>query len=194
MKLRQKNLFLAALAENADRFDDMMRHMQAVVLDGPQLVQDERNLLSVAFKNSIGRRRFALQVAQRLAKDETRANSRTSAHYAEEYCKQVVDELETILATSLCLLESLLIPAAVDLESLVFYLKMKSDHYRYLAHFRHGATSDYACERARQGYGEAEWLAMKLPVTHPLRLSVALNLSVFLHEQMTLDHHPGAVR
>ena len=187
MELRRKNVFLAKAAELLDRFDDMVEHMKAVVKGGPQLTQEERNLFSVAFKRSVGDRRGAVAAVQKAAKAANAEEADSVAVFAQEYIQQLNDELEAFIATALYLLDSALIPCASDPESLVFYLKMKADYHRYMAEL--GFDDSYARERARQTYGEAERLATKLPVTHPIRLAVALNYAVFLLDIMTLGIH-----
>merc|ERR1711967_128002 len=76
-----------------------------------------------------------------------------------------------------------LIPKAGGGESKVFYQKMKADCYRYIAEFRDGAQKDAAAENARKAYADAAAVAEKdLAVTHPIRLGLALNYSVFQYE------------
>merc|ERR1712038_688476 len=65
----------------------------------------------------------------------------------------------------------------------VFYQKMKADYYRYIAEFKDGADKTSAAEQARAAYEEANTVAEKnLAVTHPIRLGLALNYSVFQYE------------
>ena len=56
----EENIFLARVAEQAERFEDMVDFL-AKVLDskGSEVTSDERNLLSVAFKNLISSKRAA---------------------------------------------------------------------------------------------------------------------------------------
>merc|ERR1712129_154361 len=59
----------------------------------------------------------------------------------------------------------------------------KADYYRYIAEFTVGDTKSKAAESARQSYEDAKNVAEKdLVVTHPIRLGLALNYSVFLYE------------
>merc|ERR1712032_567438 len=68
-------------------------------------------------------------------------------------------------------------------ESKVFYQKMKADYYRYIAEFREGDDKTKAAENARKAYEDAQNVAEKdLAVTHPIRLGLALNFSVFQYE------------
>ena len=59
----------------------------------------------------------------------------------------------------------------------------KADYYRYIAEFRTGDDKSKAAEEARKAYAEAAEVAEKgLLVTHPIRLGLALNYSVFMYE------------
>merc|ERR1712079_288833 len=61
--------------------------------------------------------------------------------------------------------------------------KMKADYYRYIAEFTSGEKKDKASNDAKNAYAEATAVAEKdLVVTHPIRLGLALNYSVFMYE------------
>ena len=56
----EENIFLARVAEQAERFEDMVTYLGAVLdQKGGEVTADERNLLSVAFKNLISSKRAA---------------------------------------------------------------------------------------------------------------------------------------
>merc|ERR1712039_952827 len=81
------------------------------------------------------------------------------------------------------ILDENLIKTASNGESKVFYQKMKADYYRYIAEFTDGDAKAKAAENARVAYSEAQTVAEKdLVVTHPIRLGLALNFSVFQYE------------
>merc|ERR1712230_322302 len=106
-----------------------------------------------------------------------------NAKYAKEYCAKVEAELQKICDTILGLLDGQLIAKATTGESKVFYQKMKADYYRYIAEFSDGDAKAKAAENARLAYTEAQKVAEKdLAVTHPIRLGLALNFSVFQYE------------
>merc|ERR1712003_332234 len=90
---------------------------------------------------------------------------------------------QKICDTILGLLDGSLIGKAASGESKVFYQKMKADYYRYIAEFSDGDAKSKAAENARLAYSEAQQVAEKdLAVTHPIRLGLALNFSVFQYE------------
>merc|ERR1712178_91606 len=90
------------------------------------------------------------------------------------------------MGTILALLDANLIAKATTGESKVFYQKMKADYYRYIAEFSDGNAKEQAAEEARKAYEEATKVAEKdLAVTHPIRLGLALNYSVFQYEVLS---------
>merc|ERR1711979_64174 len=104
----------------------------------------------------------------------------------KEYCGKVEVELQKTCDTILGLLDGNLIGKASNGESKVFYQKMKADYYRYIAEFRDGDDKSKAAESARQAYEDASKVAEKdLAVTHPIRLGLALNYSVFQYEVLS---------
>lgn len=76
-----------------------------------------------------------------------------------------------------------MIPNASQPESKVFYLKMKGDYYRYLAEVAAGDDKKGIVDQSQQAYQEAFEISKKeMQPTHPIRLGLALNFSVFYYE------------
>lgn len=169
----------AKLAEQAERYDDMAGFMKQVTESGIELSNEERNLLSVAYKNVVGSRRSSWRVISSI-EQKTESNEKKQA-IAKEYKDLVEKELTDICNDVLGLLDSHLVPKAEAPESKVFYLKMKGDYYRYLAEV---ASNDKAVvEKSQQAYQDALDLAKgKMQPTNPIRLGLALNFSVFFYE------------
>merc|ERR1712232_1451601 len=79
----------------------------------------------------------------------------------------------------LSIIEENLIPNSSSEEAKVFYYKMKGDYHRYLAEFQQGETRKASASSALDAYQAA---SADLPPTHPIRLGLALNFSVFYYE------------
>ena len=94
----------------------------------------------------------------------------------------VEEELNKICRDILGLLDTKLITKAEGPEAKVFYLKMKADYYRYLAEFASGSVKDEHAISASAAYDAATTAASSLAPTHPIRLGLALNYSVFQYE------------
>jgi len=186
MANREKEVYFAKLAEQAERYDEMADHMENVGKSPDELSVEERNLLSVAYKNAVGSRRAAWRIISSVMEKEKSKQNTEQAGYAQEYCKKVEAELQKICDRILALLDGNLIGKASSGESKVFYQKMKADYYRYIAEFKDGAEKASAAESARKAYEEANTVAEKdLAVTHPIRLGLALNYSVFQYEVLS---------
>ncbi|KMZ62305.1 hypothetical protein ZOSMA_476G00020 [Zostera marina] len=62
---REKSVYLAKMAEQAERYQEMAEYMENLVRDVPmegELTVEERNLFSVAYKNMVGSRRAARRI------------------------------------------------------------------------------------------------------------------------------------
>jgi len=67
---REDNVYLAKLAEQAERYDEMVDAMKKVAALNVELTVEERNLLSVAYKNVIGARRAAWRIIASIEQKE----------------------------------------------------------------------------------------------------------------------------
>lgn len=170
----------AKLAEQAERYDDMAAAMKKVTEQGAELTNEERNLLSVAYKNVVGARRSSWRVISSI-EQKTEGNERKQG-MAKEYREKIEKELREICKDVLALLDQFLIAKASNAESKVFYLKMKGDYYRYLAEVASSDKSTVVGE-SEKAYQAAHDIAKEqMQPTHPIRLGLALNFSVFYYE------------
>ena len=157
--------------------------MESVGRSGNELSVEERNLLSVAYKNAVGSRRAARRITTSVELEEASKGNDGYAAWAREYRDKVDDEVQKLCITMLGLLDQSLIPKASDGESKVFYLKMKADYHRHIAESTAGEAKAKAACCTEVAYAAAAAAAEELlAVTHPIRLGLALNYSVFLYE------------
>ncbi|XP_020584525.1 14-3-3-like protein [Phalaenopsis equestris] len=182
---REDNVYLAKLSEQAERYEEMVDFMEKVAktVDEEELTVEERNLLSVAYKNVIGARRASWRIISSIEQKEESRGNEDHVALIKEYRGKIEHELSKICDGILKLLDSNLIPSAKAAESKVFYLKMKGDYHRYLAEFKTGAERKEAAENTLLAYKSAQDIALiDLAPTHPIRLGLALNFSVFYYE------------
>jgi len=180
---RDDDVYQAKLAEQAERYEEMVDSMKKVAKTDQELTVEERNLLSVAYKNLIGARRASWRIITNIeSKEENKAESSKTA-LIKKYRSQVEKELRDICQDILDLLDKNLLPNATTGESKVFYLKMKGDYHRYKAEFATQDDRKEAAENSLVAYTKANDIAQnELPPTHPIRLGLALNFSVFYYE------------
>jgi len=192
MSDREDHVYYAKLAEQAERYDEMVDSMRKVAkIEEQELSVEERNLLSVAYKNVIGARRNSWRIISSLEqKEDSRPSNPESGTPKVEklplirmFRTQVEDELKGVCQDILTLLNDFLIPGANSGESKVFYYKMKGDYFRYQAEFATGKDRQDAAEDALVAYKAASEISLSdLAPTHPIRLGLALNFSVFYFE------------
>lgn len=98
--------------------------MRAIVETGKELTVEERNLLSVAYKNKIGSKRSSWRVCNAIEQNEKRNGDATKANLALKYRELLEDELAEIVDDILHLIDTYLINDTAPPDSRVFYLKM----------------------------------------------------------------------
>lgn len=149
------------------------------------LSNDDRNLLSVAYKNVVGARRSSWRVTSSIEQRAMADGNDKKLELVKAYRETIEKELETVCQDVLNLLDQFLIKSCGEdqLESKVFYLKMKGDYYRYLAEVATGEKRAGVVESSEKSYSEAHEISKEhMQPTHPIRLGLALNYSVFYYE------------
>ncbi|MFS7959348.1 putative 14-3-3 protein [Helianthus anomalus] len=191
-KERETHVYMAKLAEQAERYEGMVECMKSVAKLNVELTVEERNLLSVGYKNVIGARRASWRIMSSIEQKEESKGNESNVSLIKGYCKKVEDELAKICSDILEIIDKHLIPSSGSGEATVFYHKMKGDYYRYLAEFKTDQERKDAAEQSLKGYearftfflAAAAAANTELPSTHPIRLGLALNFSVFYYEIM----------
>jgi len=156
---REENVYMAKLAEQAERYEEMVEFMEKVVAaaaEGEELSVEERNLLSVAYKNVIGARRASWRIVSSIEQKEESRGNEDHVSTIKSYRSKIESELSNICDGILKLLDTKLIPSASSADSKVFYFKMKGDYHRYLAEFKTGSDRKDAAESTLSAYKSAQ--------------------------------------
>lgn len=176
-------IFEAALCERADNYQVMVQIMKKAVKLVPATKSDiqikTRNLFSVAYKNIAGSRRSAHRIyTAEFGKYE---NDPVKAEIVRRYITQVEGELHEICDDVIWYITNHIqgSPVFSDVESQVFFLKMKGDYLRYKAEVDENQKT---INESASNYVEARKLAEELKPTNPVKLGLALNYSVYLYE------------
>ncbi|CAN4103246.1 unnamed protein product [Withania somnifera] len=163
----------------------MVDAMKNVANMDVELTVEERNLLSVGYKNVVGSRRASWRILSSIEQKEESRGNEQNVKRIKEYRQKVESELTSICNDIMVVIDQHLIPSCTAGESTVFYHKMKGDYYRYLAEFKFGNDKKEVAELSMKAYQSATTAAeAELPPTHPIRLGLALNFSVFYYEIM----------
>ena len=140
----EDSVYLAKLAEQAERYEgtvpsdaskprkghcidvpaEMVENMKNVASADQELSVEERNLLSVAYKNVIGARRASWRIVTSIEQKEESKGNEQQVTLIKEYRQKIEAELAKICEDILEVLDKHLIPSAQSGESKVFYHKM----------------------------------------------------------------------
>lgn len=201
---RELLVFKAQLCEQAGRYDDMVLVMNDLCELYDDLVVEERNLLSCAYKNVIGSRRASWRVLHERLQSNNMNNKNgnevkdmvriTTPEHPVVYDVKVVgcflklieSELKQHCGNIIDILTKRLIPSITGTgESRVFYYKMKGDYMRYMCEISTENERKEKSNESLMAYRTASEKAMiELPPTHPVRLGLMLNFSVFYYDIM----------
>ena len=100
------------------------RTVLTVAQIGGELTVDERNLLSVAYKNVVGTRRASWRIITSIEQKEESKGAEKHVTTIRDYRQKIEDELEQVCKDVLNVLDEALIKKAETGESKVFYHKM----------------------------------------------------------------------
>lgn len=178
----EEKIFMARVAEQAERFDDMVDFLKPILREkGGDFSVEERNLLSVGFKNLIGGKRTAIRTISAI---EQNPKYSKFGQALADYKKKIEEELYRDCQNIINMIKNDAMKSSSDAEGKAFFLKMIGDYYRYMAESAQGEKLAAAREGALEHYRQAEVIAKELPACNPIKLGLALNYSVFYYEVM----------
>lgn len=190
---REEYVYAAKMAETAEMWEDMAEAMILVAKIGQPLSLEERNLFSVAFKNLVGQRRASYRIlAGILEKEQSKGVEERKLRTCKTAIDRVREEIVEISAKVVNYTKEMNINTT---EARVFFDKMLGDYYRYSAEIdikpgerlsKYG-DKEYFVKLATEAYARAKVTAVaELSATHPIRLGLVLNYSVFIYEVLNL--------
>lgn len=183
-KTRSDFVWFSKLAEQAERYEEMVDSIKRIATSGQELTVEERQILSVAYKNAIDARRASLRIVNSvLRKEKAKGGREHQMQLVKGYRVEIEAELCKICDDILNVLDKILIPKTASNESKAFYYKMRGLHHRYLAEYGPVDQRKAFADQALETYKFASDFALtELPPTHPIRLGVALNFSTFYYD------------
>ncbi len=180
----EEKIFLARVAEQAERFEDMVDFLEDVLKERHGDVNpDERNLLSVAFKNLISSKRAACRTISAIEQNpKYQKFNEALLVYKQTIEVQLKNDCEKII--KMINDQVICVPNCSD-EAKAFFIKMVGDYYRYIAENAKDAVLEDVKAKAKKAYEDANMI--NLPACNPIKLGLALNFSVFNYEVLK-DH------
>ncbi|XP_050530078.1 14-3-3 protein zeta-like [Daktulosphaira vitifoliae] len=180
-QIREQTFWKAKLAQEASRFEDMAKYMKIVAeINGP-MSKEEDNMFAMAYKRILEHKRNSRRTLITIEQND--ASLLLDKEIVIEYRSQIETELQNICSEVLLVIENTLIPKASNPSAKVFYWKLRGDYYRYMAELNEIDDRTTAVTESQTAYEQASEISRKsLCPTHPLRLGLMLNYSVFLYQ------------
>ena len=153
----------------------------ALVLDakGQDVSSDERNLLSMAFKNLISSKRAACRTIAAIEQNPKYAKfSEALAQYKGGIEEQLTNDCKKIIT----MIQEKVLAKQCEGEPKAFFVKMVGDYYRYISENAKDQLLEDVKQKALEAYQQANEIT--LPPCNPIKLGLALNFSVFHYEVM----------
>jgi len=174
---REGLFYVASVADEAECYQGAVDAIKQIINMNVELSAKERDLLSAAYKNLIGPKRSAWRVVSASAERESKFSD-----LVKKFKGKIEAEIFGLTDEVVALLSTHVLPHTKDAESKVFWQKMEGDYHRYAAEIASGDKRKEVGEKAEHAYKAASELAGSLPASHPIRLGLALNYSVFQYE------------
>lgn len=122
---------MARLAEQTERFEDMIDYMKKIAFESQKELKDEeRTLLSISYKKAINKRRVSIRNLNNF-ENKMKVKGSHQLQVISSYKVKVEEELKQYCNEAIELVEKTLMKLATSAEGKVFYFRMLGDYYRY---------------------------------------------------------------
>ena len=180
---RENLLFMAMVAEEAERYDDMIHYLKELAQLNIELTVGEGNILTSGYKNAISKKRAAWKMLCYQQMKEEKSNNTTKVHTIVTYKKVIEPEIIKLSNDVSMLIDSFLLPSSAAEESKVYCYKLKGDFLRCVAEIQPYEERLKTGVVALAAYSEAKRIAdASMSATNLVKLGLIVNFSVFYFE------------
>jgi 14-3-3 protein epsilon len=174
----EKAYYLASVCIKFDKFEDAVRYVDEMVkLKEGELTDDERHVVITGYKYFIAEKRTAWR---NMFKIEVK----------EQNTKLMMNEIRSMYEESIIkscerfinLINNYIFNNMKSDQNVALFLRVKADHFRYMAEITNAQTLFNNKQSAFHFYKQAYEISNKLDSLDVIKLSIALNYSVFLYE------------
>ena len=171
--------YYASVLNNCVRYNEAMTYIRQMIKLQPALSEDYREVFRATYKNAVDVHRNNLHSLNSEEDDIPEIADRLNKIKEDEFCK-----LKSLCEETIDIIDRILLPAATDTPTMVFYHKLKGDFYRYICEFAEEESLEKCTEAAENSYQTAiSTSEQHLQPADPIRLGTSLNYAVFKYEQ-----------
>jgi 14-3-3 protein epsilon len=181
----EKNIYMALLTHECGRYEEMFKFMEDLVIQrNKDLSLKEREFLTYGYINYIQTKRKALHMVMAYETKEKKKENSFFLMYIQEYRNKIELELTQSCQRICYILDSLLIKKAENIETKIFYRKLKGDLNRYVGEYAKDDLKEKVMKDGLIAYQEAIKMSKELPILNEVLLGLSLNMSLFYYEVM----------
>ncbi|CAD8086137.1 unnamed protein product [Paramecium sonneborni] len=186
MASREDLIYMAKLCEQTERFQDMITYIRQVAMMEQELSIEERNLLSISYKNYIGNFRFAMRVLFKLTnypQQNQSEDQQNKIKLISSYQNQLEIEVTAQCQDLINVIDFNLLKNNYKPEDKIFFFQMKNDAFRYLQEFVSIDKLQPILDQSEDTQKQIVNLFQKeISKTDPIWLGLALSQAVFTYE------------
>jgi len=181
----EKNVYMALLAQQCGRYEEMFKFMEDLIIQrNKDFSLKEREFLTYGYINYISAKRKALHMVMAYETKEKKKENSFFLMYIQEYRRKIETELTQSCQRICNILDSLLIKKAENIETKIYYRKLKGDLNRYVAEYAKDELREKVMKDGLTAYQEALKMSKELPILNEVLLGLSLNMSLFYYEVM----------
>ena len=178
----EKVKYLANLSLKYEQYEDSLFYVDEMVkIKEGELTEEERDLFVSAYRIFINEKRTAwrnIYIAEAKEKEDKSKYTPIMNEIRIQYEDIITKACEKLIYC----INTYIIKKTNSPEGKAFFLKVKADHFRYLAEISNGQNLRKYIENALQFYNGAYIESFSLKPLNSIRLGIALNNSVFHYE------------
>jgi 14-3-3 protein epsilon len=178
----EKVKYLAHFALKFEQYEDALFYVDKMIQEKQgELTEDERDLFVSAYRIFINEKRTAwrnIYISEVKEKEDKTKYIPIMNEIRIQYEDIIIKACEKLIYC----INTYIIKKTASLEGKAFFLKVKADHFRYLAEISTGQNLRKYIENSLQFYNESYIISKSLKPLDNIRLGIALNYSVFHYE------------
>ncbi len=184
-ELYYKYMFLAKICINLENFEDSLRYVDEMAkLKETEFTVEERELFVNAYKGFISHKRNSWRTLYK-KEEKLIENKNQNSNIISEIKTIYEDIIFKANGRIIKIIDTYIFHKIKSIEGRTFFLKVKADHYRYMAEISFRPELNSYRNNANKYYQEAYKSSIELNPLNVIRLGVALNYSVFYYEVLS---------
>ena len=180
------SLYLARISEKTGNYEEAIKYIEKILsVKKNDLTKEEKNILQAAYKHLFSELRSSWRTLCNVLDRESRQKNCNIRELVENLKNEIEIEMNKIYNKILQLIDENLLNRVSNIESKIFYLKLKGDYNRYMIEYlKDENLKKEKIDIILNSYNEGLELSKKLSFTNEIKLGLILNFGVFYNDNL----------